>query len=73
MPEIVLEGTRLDLVEQSRLLGIVVTSGLNWSSNTEYIAEWCCKEMWVIRQLKMLGASYSEANLSMLCLSGILA
>ena len=73
MPEIVLEGTRLDLVEQSRLLGVVVTSGLNWSSNTEYIAEWCCKEMWVIRQLKMLGASYSEANLSMLCLSGILA
>ena len=60
MPEMRIEGTRLDLVEQSKLLGVVLTSNLSWSANTEYIVERCMKKMWVMRRLKKLGASSTD-------------
>ena len=60
MPEMVVEGTRLDLVEQYKLLGVIVTSNLSWSANTDYIVERCHKKMWVIRRLKKLGADHSD-------------
>ena len=60
MPEMVVEGTRLDLVEQAKLLGVIVTSNLSWSANTDYIVERCYKKMWVMRRLKKLGADDSD-------------
>ena len=60
MPEMVFQGTRLDLVEQSKLLGVIVTSNLTLSANTDYIVERCLKKMWIMRRLKKLGADYSD-------------
>ena len=59
-PELIIEDARIDLVEQSKLLGVVVTSNLSWSSNTNYLVERCYKKMWVMRRLKRLGANNSD-------------
>ena len=37
MPEMELNGTRIDLVEQSKLLGVILTSNLSWSTNTQFV------------------------------------
>ena len=34
MPEMELEGTRINLVEKNKLLGVVLTSNLSWEANT---------------------------------------
>ena len=60
MPELELNDTRIDLVEQSRLLGVILTSNLSWSANTEFIIEKCNKKLWMHRRLKRLGASQSD-------------
>ena len=51
MPEIAVEGTRIDLVEETKLLGVVVSSNLSWHSNTEYIAKRFNNKLWVLRRL----------------------
>ena len=37
MPEMSLEGSRIDLVENIKLLGVVLSSNLSWDSNMDYI------------------------------------
>ena len=54
------EGTHVELVEQTKLLGLVVTSDLSWSVNTDYIEERCYKKMWILRRLKNRGASVED-------------
>ena len=60
MPEIELNDTRIDLVEQSRLLGVILTSNLSWSANTEFIIEKCKKKLWILKRLRKLLASQSD-------------
>ena len=60
MPEFEIENTRIDLVEQTRLLGVVLTSNLSWSANTDSIVERCQKKMWTLRRLKKLGANRDD-------------
>ena len=60
MPDFEIENTRIDLVEQTRLLGVVLTSNLSWSANTDSIVERCQKKMWTLRRLKKLGANKDD-------------
>ena len=60
MPKIELDGTELDLVEQMRLLGVVIRSDLKWCDNTEYIVKRAYKKLWILRRLKALGAGPEE-------------
>ena len=60
MPEMVVENKKIELVEQVKLLGVVLSSNLSWSVNTDYIVERCNKKMWVLRRLKRLGASHTD-------------
>ena len=39
MPEMMIENTRIDLVEQVKLLGVVISSNLYLSANTDYIVD----------------------------------
>ena len=57
MPEISINNTRLDVVEQSKLLGVIISSDLKWEANTQYIARKCNSRIWTIRRLKKMGAS----------------
>ena len=39
LPEIKLDGSQLDLVEEMKLLGVVIRSDLKWKDNTEFYCE----------------------------------
>ena len=39
MPEMVVENNIIELVEQVKLLGVVLSSNLSWSANTDYIVD----------------------------------
>ena len=54
------DGTMLDVVEKMKLLGVVIRSDLRWCDNTKYICEKAYKRLWIIRNLKRLGASSQD-------------
>ena len=60
MPSFVLDGHHIDLVEETRLLGLVLRSDLSWSSNTDSIVQRCNRKLWFLRRLKKLGASMED-------------
>ena len=60
MPEIEINNTRLDLVEQVKLLGVVVSSDMTWAANTQYIVDRCNAKIWMLRRLKKLGANQED-------------
>ena len=55
MPEIAIDKTRLDLVGQTKLIGVVLTSNLSWEENTQYISERCNGKIWMVKRPKNLG------------------
>ena len=56
-PNIEMEGRKLDVVEQMKLLGVVITSDLKWDENTDFITSKAFRRLWLLRRLKKLGAS----------------
>ena len=60
LPEFQVSGVPIELVEQTKLLGVVLSSDLSWTANSDYIVEKCNKKIWMIRRLKKLGASYDD-------------
>ena len=52
MPLLELEKNELEVVEELKLLGIILRSDLKWSSNTEYIVKKANSRLWQIRRLK---------------------
>ena len=60
MPEMEIENTRIDLVEQTKLLGVILTSNLSWTANTDYIVKRCNSKLWLLRRLKKLGANHED-------------
>ena len=59
-PKIKLSNKELDLVEKTKLLGIMISSDLSWEENTNYIVQRCNKRIWILRRLKRLGARRSQ-------------
>ena len=60
-PEIKSEtGDTLDVEEEFKLLGVKITSDMKWHTNTKFI---CCKgyaRLWMLRNLKKLGAGLGD-------------
>ena len=59
-PNVELSDKKLDLVEKTKLLGIMVSSDLPWENNTNFIVERCNKRIWILRRLKKLGARIND-------------
>ena len=57
MPTFSLGGTDIELVEETKLLGLVITSDLKFNKNTEYIVKRAFKRIWMLKRLKNHGAS----------------
>ena len=57
LPQFELDGHAIELVEQTKLLGLMIRSDLSWSSNTNYMVDRCNSKLWVLRRLSKLGAS----------------
>ena len=60
LPSLELEGKPIELVEEMKLLGLVITSDLSWSANTNYMVTRCNSKLWMIRRLKKLGADLTD-------------
>ena len=56
-PNLVLEGKHLEVVEQMKLLGVILTSDLKWHENTKHITKKAFGRLWLLRRLKTMGAS----------------
>ena len=51
---------QLEVVEQYKLLGIVVQSDLRWFANTQYMCSRGYARLWMLRRLKLVGANTEE-------------
>ena len=64
MPNLTLPGTAfgeyLEVVENFKLLCVVVRSDLKWHDNTNHICKKGYLRLWILRRLKKLGASKHE-------------
>ena len=52
-----IDGIVLEVVQEMKLLGVIITSDLKWHRNTENITNKAYKRLWIIRRLKQMGAS----------------
>ena len=59
-PSIILEGNPIEVVEETKLLGLTIRSDMKWVSNTENMVKKGSKRLWLLRRLKFLGASVSN-------------
>ena len=55
-PELSIDGftEKLEVVNRTKLLGVMLTSDLKWSANTDYICKKAYKSMWTLRRMKVL-------------------
>ena len=59
-PEFTLGWHDLEVVEEIRLLGIIVRSDLKWHSNSENLVQKSNKRLWMLRRLSKLGATRED-------------
>ena len=55
-PELRVNGFKdqLEVMSETKLLGVIVTNDLKWSGNTDYICKKAYKKMWTLRRMKVL-------------------
>ena len=59
-PKLKIDGEDIELVEEMRLLGVVITSDLKWKKNTEFTTKRGYSKLWILRRLKQNGANVKE-------------
>ena len=59
-PKLKIQNETSELVEEMKLLGVQITSNMKWNTNTDYITKKAYSRLWMIRRLKLLGASQQE-------------
>ena len=61
LPEISInESENLEVVEEIKLLGVLIRSDLSWKSNTDLMCKRAFIRLWIIRRLKFMGASETD-------------
>ena len=63
MPKLTLSdtgGNFLEVVENFKLLGVIIRSDMKWYDNTDYICQKGYERLWMLRRLKGLGATEVE-------------
>ena len=56
LPRFKLDDEELKVVEEIKLLGVVIRSDLSWNANTDYMVKRAYKMIWSLKRLKKLGA-----------------
>ena len=59
-PKFSFNDNELEIVEQTKLLGLIVRSDLSWTTNTEYMVKRANKKLWCLKRLKNLGAKTKD-------------
>ena len=50
----------IELMEETKLLGVVITSDLKWRKNTEYLPTRGYSRLWMVKRLKKLNCPVEE-------------
>ena len=59
-PVVNMENTQLEIVENMKLLGVVISSNMKWHVNTEYITRRGYSRLWILRRLKLFGLTVED-------------
>ena len=59
-PRLIFNKMELEVVEEIKLLGVIITKDLSWGPNTDYIVKKANRKLWYLRRLKSLGARTSD-------------
>jgi len=49
------DGEPLEVINETKLLGVVIQSNLSWTANTIYLVKRAMSRMWLLRRMKLLG------------------
>ena len=60
MPQVSLSGNELEVVNEIRLLGLVIRADMRWCSNTQNMVKKANKRLWRLRRLKNMGANKED-------------
>ena len=60
MPSFHLANEEIQLIEEMKILGVVLSSDLKWNANTHHIVTNAFKRVWMLRRLKALGTALPE-------------
>jgi hypothetical protein len=60
LPAFSIDGHEIGLVEEMKILGVVITSDLKFSAYTKYMVVRAFKRIWMLRRLKNLGAKEEQ-------------
>ena len=60
LPELSLSGHHIEVVNEIRLLGLIIRSDLKWHSNTLIMTKRANKRLWLLRRLKNMGAKAED-------------
>lgn len=60
MPAFPIGSGEIQLIEKTKLLGLVISSDMSWSSNTEDLVTRGNKKLWILRRLKKFGANHED-------------
>ena len=56
-PDMYIDGVKIEVVKERKLLGVMISDDLNWHANTTHITRKAYARLWVLRRLKKMGAS----------------
>ena len=56
-PELFINNELLDVVDTTKLLGVMISSNLKWDAHIEYIRSKAMKRMWMLRRIKEVGGT----------------
>ena len=56
-PNLTICNESAEVVEKMKLLGVIITSDLKWHENTKHIVKKAFSKLWMLRRLKVMGAS----------------
>ena len=59
-PELYIDNDLLNVVEVTKLLGVMISSDLKWKENVQYIVSRCMKRLWMLRRIRELGGSSGD-------------
>jgi len=54
------DGSQVNTTEESKVLGVMISSNLKWRSNTTYICSKARRKLWLLRRLQHLGLSRTD-------------
>ena len=61
MPQLSIDGsTKLEVVEEFRLLGVIFQTNLSWQANTDLLCKKGFSRLWMLKRLKSLGCTKNE-------------